>query len=61
MRSINARQQARDHNGQRNICAACGHDGTTRDPLVLADDGFRVHRSHTTDPSSGLYGTAQTN
>jgi hypothetical protein len=56
---INSRQQKRDHNGQRNTCAACGHDGTSRDPLVLTNDGFRVHRSHTADPQSGLYGAEQ--
>ena len=61
MRVIHVRQQQRDHIGQRNICAACGHDGTTRDPLVLTDNGFRVHQSHTADPRDGLYGTAQTN
>ncbi|WP_458089447.1 hypothetical protein [Streptomyces malaysiensis] len=59
MRWINSRQQTRDHAGQRNICAACGHDGTSRDPLINNTDGFRVHRSHTTDQRHGLYGTAQ--
>lgn len=52
---ISPGQQRRDHNGKRNICAACGHDGTTKDPLIKAMDGFRVHRSHTTDPRSGYY------
>jgi hypothetical protein len=52
---INAAQQRRDHNGQRDICAACGHNGTSRDPLVKATDGYRVHRSHTTDPRNGYY------
>jgi hypothetical protein len=56
---ISARQQERDHQGQRNICAACGHDGTTPDPLTVTDDGMRVHTSHTTDPRSGLYGHQQ--
>lgn len=56
---ISAAQQARDHAGQRNFCAACGHDGTAADPLVKTLDGFRAHRSHTTDPRSGLYGQAQ--
>lgn len=56
---INAAQQRRDHNGQRNTCAACGHDGTPNDPLVKTLDGFRAHRSHTTDPRSGLYGQQQ--
>lgn len=57
---ISSRQQARDHNGQRNMCSACGHDGTTRDPLVLDEDGFRIHRSHATDPRSGYYRAGQT-
>lgn len=56
---ISARQQQRDHNGQRNNCAGCGHDGTTADPLVKDNEGFRVHQSHTTDPNSGLYGQQQ--
>ncbi|GAA2439602.1 hypothetical protein [Streptomyces glaucus] len=41
---INRVQFERDHNGQRNICAA---------------DGFRVHLSDTTDPASGYYGQRQ--
>ncbi len=52
---INNAQQRRDHNGQRNICAACGHDGTHADPLVKSLDGYRIHREHTTDPRSGYY------
>lgn len=56
---INPAQQARDHNGQRNICAACGHNGTNADPLVKATDGFRIHRTHTTDRRSGYYGLSQ--
>jgi hypothetical protein len=56
---ISASQQARDHNGLRNICTACGHDGTPADPLVKSLDGSRIHRSHTTDPRSGFYGQAQ--
>lgn len=56
---INTTQQARDHNGQRNICAACGHDGTKADPLVKTLDGHRIHRNHTTDPRSGYYRQAQ--
>ena len=38
------------------ICQACGHSTTKADPAVKTRDGFRVHRSHTTDPNSGLYG-----
>lgn len=56
---ISSGQQTRDHNGQRNICAACGHNGTGSDPLVNDNRGYRVHRSHTTNPRSGLYGQQQ--
>lgn len=56
---INTAQQARDHNGLRNICAACGHDSTAADPLVKSLDGYRIHRSHATDPRSGYYRQAQ--
>ena len=59
MHFIHVRQHQRDHQGQRNTCSACGHDGTSRDPLVLTNDGFRVHQSHTTDPRDGLYGKEQ--
>lgn len=37
-------------------CQACGHPTTKDDPAVKTRDGARVHKSHTTDPSSGLYG-----
>jgi len=56
---INSQQQARDHNGQRNTCSACGHDGTAANPVVIDDEGWRVHRSHVGDASSGLYGREQ--
>ncbi|CAL9326654.1 hypothetical protein [Streptomyces sp. SudanB91_2054] len=56
---INRAQQQRDHNGQRNICAADGHPGTADDPLVKTADGWRVHLSDTTDPSNGFYGQRQ--
>jgi len=56
---ISAAQQRRDHAGLRNVCTACGHDGTPGDPLVKSDDGSRIHRSHTTDPRSGFYGAEQ--
>jgi hypothetical protein len=56
---INRTQQQRDHNGQRNICAADGQPGTKDDPLVKTNDGFRVHLSDTTDPHSGYYGQQQ--
>lgn len=56
---VNAAQFKRDHTGHRNHCAACGHDGTAADPLVVDNEGWRIHRSHTEDPRSGMYGTAQ--
>jgi prepilin-type processing-associated H-X9-DG protein len=59
MRWISTAQQARDHAGQRNICAADGHEFTTDDPEVLTTDGWRVHRSDTENPRSGLYGDVQ--
>lgn len=59
MRWISSGQQKRDHNGQRNVCAADGHEFTADDPGVLTNDGWRVHRSDTTDPNSGFYGQQQ--
>jgi hypothetical protein len=56
---INRRQQERDHSGQRDTCAGCGHKGTDRDPLSLSDEGFRTHRRHFTDENSGYYGREQ--
>jgi hypothetical protein len=56
---VNAAQFERDHNGLRNVCAVDGRDGTEADPLVVDTDGYRIHRSHTEDPNSGCYGTAQ--
>lgn len=58
-RWISTEQQRRDHAGLRESCAACGVEGTTRNPLVLDDEGYRVHRSHITDPESGLYQRGQ--
>lgn len=38
-------------------CRACGHPTTPQDPPVyLKDRNVRVHKSHVTDPKSGLYG-----
>lgn len=38
-------------------CRACGHPTTREDPPVRLKDGaVRVHKSHTTDPKSGLFG-----
>jgi prepilin-type processing-associated H-X9-DG protein len=59
MRWISSGQQKRDHNDQRNVCAADGHEFTEDDPGVLTKEGWRVHRSDTTDPSSGFYGQQQ--
>ncbi|TMR22088.1 hypothetical protein ETD86_13040 [Nonomuraea turkmeniaca] len=65
---ISRDQQERDHAGLRHVCGACGHEERPDDPLVLSDGdpsnpwdaaGGRIHRSHTTDPSSGFYGRAQ--
>ncbi|MFF0698353.1 hypothetical protein ACFYU4_37685 [Streptomyces tendae] len=56
---INSTQQQRDHNGQRNVCAADGRPGTDADPLVKTTDGWRVHLSDTTDPANGFYGQQQ--
>lgn len=56
---INSSQFERDHNGQRNTCSACGHDATAGKPLVLSDEGYRVHQAHTRDPHSGFYGAEQ--
>jgi hypothetical protein len=56
---VNDTQFERDHKGYRNTCSACGHDGTEADPLVVDVEGWRICRSHTEDPNSGMYGTAQ--
>lgn len=51
-------QQTRDHNGMRYVCAACGHNESPGDPLVLdAESGMRVHSSHYKTPGNGYYGT----
>jgi hypothetical protein len=52
----NEAQRVRDACDLRTACAACGHQETPRNPLVLAGDGYRVHVSHVLDPASGLYG-----
>lgn len=36
------------------VCPACGRPARRGNPLVRAG-GFRVHRSHTTDPSTSFY------
>lgn len=51
----NRQQQERDRIGLRDSCAACGRDGTVRDPLVLAGDGYRVHVSHVLSETGGGY------
>lgn len=59
MGRISTAQQERDHHGLRDVCAACGHDFSPRNPEVLSHNGFRIHRSHTTDPTDGFYGKKQ--
>lgn len=60
MTYINDAQRQRDRNSDlANACPACGRDATDTDPLIPDIDGWRVHRSHTEDPNSGCYGTAQ--
>jgi len=56
---ISKAQQQRDHRGLRDVCAADGRKATKADPLTRSDDGFRIHRSHTTDPGSGYHGREQ--
>jgi hypothetical protein len=51
-------QQVRDASNLARCCAACGHPESPRNPLVLAQGGYRVHVSHIFDPDSGLYGAA---
>ena len=55
---LNDAQRQRDAKGWQNICAACGMPGDVGNPLVIAPDGFRVHTSETTDPTSGYYDPA---
>jgi len=47
-------QRARDANGLRNACCACGNDGSAERPLMLIN-GQRIHADHTTDPGTGFY------
>lgn len=38
-------------------CQACGHPTTPQDPAVRTKNtGARIHKSHTTTPTSGFYG-----
>jgi hypothetical protein len=46
------------HDDIGKACGACGHLTTDLDPPVRTTHGYRVHRSHTATPNSGLYGTA---
>ncbi|PRX92019.1 hypothetical protein [Allonocardiopsis opalescens] len=59
MNWISQQQQDRDHRGLRHVCSACGHEESPKNPLVVTADGWRVHRSHTTDPTDGFYGKTQ--
>jgi len=52
----NPAQQIRDACDLRTCCAACGHKETSRDPLVLAEDGYRIHYSHTLERGGGYFG-----
>lgn len=56
---ISKAQQKRDHSGLRNVCAACGRDGSAGNPLELDNSGFRIHKSHLDAPKSGLFGHRQ--
>lgn len=56
---ISPGQRERDRRGLRNVCGACGRDGTNSDPLALDDEGDRVHQSELDDEDSGLYGRHQ--
>lgn len=50
---LNDAQRERDAEPRlRNICAACGRPGTADNPLVIAE-GYRVHRSKTTELGDG--------
>jgi hypothetical protein len=51
----NPAQQIRDDCDLRGFCAACGHRETDSNPLVLAEDGYRIHVRHTFDRASGYY------
>ena len=56
---VSPAQRERDRNGLRNVCAACGIDGTAIDPLVVdVGEGMRVCHSHFDDPGTGYYGQA---
>lgn len=54
----NDAQQVRDACDLGRYCASCGHPADGRNPLVLTEDGYRVHVSHVLDPDSGHYGKA---
>lgn len=56
---VSKRQQDRDHNGLRNVCAADGRPGTKADPLGKSTDGSRIHKSHLNTPGNGFYGQEQ--
>lgn len=53
---LSATQKQRDADGLRDICGACGHPKSETDPLVISEEGWRVHHSHYTDPATGFYG-----
>ena len=53
---VNDVQQARDVAGLSGVCAACGHEESPFTPLVIADDGYRVHLSHLVTEGNGYFG-----
>jgi hypothetical protein len=53
---ISDAQKQRDTQGLRDVCGACGHEQSETDPLVISEEGSRIHHSHYTDPSSGFCG-----
>lgn len=50
----------RDTRGLPRICAADGCPPAATDPLVIDAHGWRIHRSHFTDPASGFNGEPYT-
>lgn len=56
---LNEAQDKRDRDGLGHICAADGRPETSEDDLVIAADGYRIHRSDRSDPTSGDYDLAR--
>lgn len=53
---INDAQRARDAAGLAGVCAACGHEESVFEPLVVAADGYRVHLAHVLTKGDGYFG-----